>query len=171
MDGDFETRRDEEKLWITCVSRPLDIDIETLPPSTNHIWRNNGRGRVYKVLEASRWEEHAVRTTRQAAVKAYGSYDLECFRGRPLKFEIFVQRPTWRGKSKAMRKLYVRPDLDNFIKICCDALSSALNLDDSAIVEIVAKKVEGPKLSTFIRISFMPDDFCAERSMNIPAGI
>lgn len=145
-----------DNLWITCHSRPLSIDIETLPPSTNHIWRNNGRGRVYKILDATRWEEHAIRAVRGAALDAYRTFDLEALTGRPLKLEIFVQRPTWHGKTKAKKHLYVRPDLSNYIKASEDALFRALLLDDSAVIELIAKKVEGPGIErTLLRLTFL----------------
>lgn len=133
----------------------LDIEILGHPVSANAIWRGSGR-RVYKTPEARRFEDLVFICTGQALRAQHGLGDLGAYKGRPIRLEISVTKPSWRGKTKATKDKYVRPDLSNFIKLCEDSVFKALALDDSAVVELIARKLEvdGP-LRTFVRIVFI----------------
>lgn len=131
----------------------LLIEIPGLPPSVNHTYGFSSKG-GWKKPEVKRWEHEAQWLASQTALKAYGSFKLEEFRGLPIKLEMSFIRPSWRSKRKP--KHYVRPDVSNFIKVTEDSVCKALGLEDSAVVEVTALKIErsGP-VRTEVRFNFV----------------
>ena len=84
------------------------------PPSVNRIWRNNGRGKVYKPGPVVAWANKAAWQVK-AAIGA--SKPLE----GPVALKIIAHRPDRRKR-----------DADNLIKLTQDALKDGgLVLDDS----------------------------------------
>lgn len=137
-------------------TQPLEVAIDGLPPSANMIWRRAG-ARFYKTREANQWDIQAQNKVSAKAFWVFGKSDLSAFVGLPVSLEIDVCRPTWRGKTKAKKHLYVRPDLDNYCKSCIDAVFSALKLDDCAVVEMHVRKIESPNERTVVRLKFIED--------------
>lgn len=119
----------------------LVIEIPGHPPSVNHTYSFNG-SRRFKNTKAVAWQRTAEILTRNAAMELYGACDLSQLKGKPIKLELLYCRATWRGKSRPKKGLYVRPDLDGFLKISIDAVFNALGLDDCAVIELVSSKVE-----------------------------
>ena len=149
---------DFDELRLLTIVRPLEVHIPALPVSVNAMWRNNGRGRVYKVHKASSWENAAVLITRRAAMEAWGTYDLSALKGYPLRLWVGVQKDTWFGKTKRTAHLMVsKGDLDNYVKSIFDALiNGALYLGDYAIDEYTVKACTGPGEGVFVKLSFLP---------------
>lgn len=140
-------------LWEKCRAEHLQICVPGLPPSVNKLYATV-RGRRVKSRESRLYQTQVAHIARQAAMITYGTHDLSSLRGRPLRFGMLVLRPSWRAKSGS--KLYVRPDLSNFIKACEDSVISALGLDDSAVVELIATKIEHDGVvRTVVRLSFL----------------
>lgn len=142
-----------------CITKPphdwLFVSIPDHPVSVNHIWKRTG-ARFYKVPEANRWSEVAKACTRMAAMKLYKQVDLSEWIGWPIEIQIDVCRPSWRGKSKATRNKFVRPDLGNFLKLAEDSVMEALCLDDSAVVELRMRKCETESaVRTDVRLRFV----------------
>lgn len=135
----------------------LIVEIPDHPPSINHTYGFNGRRR-FKDKRAVRWQTMAEMLTQNAAMELYGTFKLEQLVGKPIKLELFYYRETWRGKAKPKRGLYVRPDLDGFLKISIDSVFNALGLDDCAVIELVAHKVEqiGPN-KLVIKLKFIDE--------------
>lgn len=140
-----------------CIATPLVVEVAGLPPSVNRIWRHSG-GKVYKTKEATGWDALAQMRIKQKARSTYGRWDLSELKGLPLRLDIDFYRPTWRGKTKRTRHLCVRPDASNLIKVAEDALTRALGIEDSAVVELVVRKVQmpGPE-RTVMRLMFLED--------------
>jgi Holliday junction resolvase RusA-like endonuclease len=50
-----------------------------------------------------------------------------------------------------------KPDLDNSLKLCCDALNGVMWLDDSQVVEAIVRKRYGEKPQTTLSITPGPE--------------
>lgn len=141
----------------TLISFPLRIEIPGLPPSVNHTY-GLGRHGMFKNAKAREWERIAQIKIKTTAQMLFGTHDLSKYRGWPVSLELLFCRPSWRSKAGPKKGLYVRPDCSNFIKIVEDSVFKSLNLDDSAVVELMATKQEcvgEPK--TIIVFQFVPD--------------
>ncbi len=137
------------------MSLELSIEIPGHPISANKIWRGAGK-HVYKTPEARGWESLAFMKAKMALSRQHGLKDLAAYKGKAIKLEMDFFRSSWKGKTKATRELYVRPDVSNFIKLCEDSIMKALGLDDSAVIELIARKVEHPGLErTLVRITLI----------------
>lgn len=109
--------------------------IPGLPQSVNHMWRQGGKGRVYKTRAAKEWHEIAVWHLRAGRIanKVYNS---------SVKVDIVLYMRTKR-----------RADIDNRAKQCLDSLSDAgIIVDDSQVCEMSIKRVQGAKDETEITI-------------------
>lgn len=93
------------------------IWIPLLPPSVNHMYRNNGRGGRVLTDEAQAWRRLVA-----AEVAALGSPRLA---GGPLELTLRLTYGTRR-----------RTDIDNRIKAALDALALALDFDDARVARI-----------------------------------
>lgn len=145
-----------ESLYAAVSQKSLSIVIESHPPSTNRIWRQGNR-RVYKTPQATAWDAKCRAITTGKALELYGTTDLSGLKGLPLSLELAFVRAQWTGKARSMRGLLVRPDVSNFIKTVEDSVLNALGLDDSAVVELHARKVTEPGPDrTRVRLSFLP---------------
>lgn len=147
-------RSQSEDLWEKCCAQSLNFIIAGHPTSANQMWRKSRFG-MFKTKEAKLWEDRAEFAASKAAIKAYGTTNLASLKGRPLSLEISICRPSWTGKTKEKKGLYVRPDISNFIKSCEDAVMRALGLDDSAVVEITALKVVNELELTMVSLVFV----------------
>lgn len=87
--------------------------------------------------------------------------------GIPLKMcvDFYVGVPKSDGKAKRMKKLSgeIRPtvkngDLDNEVKLVCDACNKVVYYDDSQIVELEARKFYSDNPRTEIVISALGGD-------------
>lgn len=140
-----------DALWMQCRDHPLEFTIPGLPPSTNHLYAQFGNRRI-KSREAHKWEGFSLLFVRRAAMEAYGTFRLEDLKGKPLRIEITFYRPGWRAKNGSIKK----PDCDNLIKALLDGVMKSLNLDDSAILELMASKVESSESErTFCKLTFL----------------
>ena len=149
---------------MTPLTSELVVLIAGHPVSVNHMYARGNR-KLYKTPEAARWETTAAYHVRIAAQRLWGLYDLSEYKGYPLHVEMIVMRPTWLGKTKAKRGLYVRPDVTNFIKSAEDVLCRTLNLDDSAVIRFVATKGFGRLDQTMLKLRVM------EKGSSSHAGI
>lgn len=70
---------------------------------------------------------------------------------------VFIYEPP-KSTSRRKRELLMgsakmtRPDTDNLVKLCQDALNQVAYTDDSRIYRIVSEKVYGPEAMTLIRL-------------------
>lgn len=72
--------------------------------------------------------------------------------GKPLKMDIVFYRPSWRAKNGNIK----RWDVDSHLKALIDSSLTCLGLDDSAILDLTAKKLESPEAErTFVRLTFL----------------
>lgn len=134
----------------------LRVEIPGLPTSVNHTYgrRRGGKG-FFKVKASTDWERVAYELVKKKQRDIWSAVALDIYKGLPIKLTIDVCRPSWRGKSKAKREHYVRPDLDNFIKLTIDAVFKALGLDDSAVVDLTARKVESQFIGVIVELEFI----------------
>lgn len=132
----------------------LRFELTGHPVSVNHIYKRVGK-RTFKSSEALAWEALVA----QRIAQSLGEFKISSLKsryGHPIRLEVDLVRESWHGKSKATRGRYVRPDVDNFMKGCLDAVFRALELDDSAVVELIARKIEEPGLNrTRVRLEFL----------------
>jgi len=140
------------ELWEKCKATPLCLTIPQHPPSVNKLYATF-RGRRIKARCGHEWEAHAGRFVREAAREAYGTANLSKLKGRPMLFEAGICRQSWVAKSGS--GLFVRPDLDGFLKALIDSFMTALELDDCAIIEIRARKIYSLSISTMCQLSFL----------------
>lgn len=141
-----------EKLWELCRANPLEVNLPGHPPSVNKLYATF-KGRRIKTRAGHNWESISLTYVRMASKKAYGTIFLDYLKGRPLKLEIRVYRPSWVAKSGS--GLYVKPDLTNFFKSCEDGVMVALSLDDSAVIKFEGSKEIGEAEKTFVRLTFI----------------
>lgn len=151
-----------EKVGLTArvYSRPLIVEIGGLPPSVNHTY-GYGRYGVYKNRDAVKWQNWASFIIKTAARESWGTCDLGVFKGLPIKLTISFIKPSWRVKSGPRKGKLVKPDVSNLVKIVEDALCSSLGLDDAAVVEMTALKIERtchPDARTEVRMEFVRED-------------
>lgn len=142
-----------DALWMQCRDFPLEFTIPGHPPSINSLYATF-RGRRIKSREGHKWEGFSLIFVRRAALEAYGTFRLEDLKGRPLRMEIAFYRPTWKAKNGNIK----RWDVDGHLKCLIDSSLTALNLDDSAILELRASKIEdaGPE-RTYCKLIFLED--------------
>lgn len=100
------------------------------PPSMNRIWRH-AHGRTYKAKDAQTYQLVA-----QARARAMGLS--EPLTG-PIRLWVSLHPP---GKKSI--------DLDNSMKAAIDALNGIAWMDDSQLVEILARKAEPVKAGALI---------------------
>lgn len=141
-----------EALYANCRANQLHVILQGLPPSVNKLYANV-RGRRVKTQLGRIWATNSIWPIGMACQSAYGTRSLSDLKGRPLWLQLRFSRPSWRAKSGS--GLYVRPDVSNFIKCAEDAFISALGLDDSAVVELVASKIEGRAEATEMVLTFL----------------
>lgn len=146
-----------QSLLKACQDNPLLVEVSGHPESVNRLWRS-GNGRVYKSSQATIWDSMAQITIRKEAKRLYGLFNLSVLSGYPIRLDLDFYRDTWHCKTKNKKHLIVRPDVSNLIKVAEDAITRALGLEDSAVVELVVRKVEmrGP-IRTVFRLSFLKD--------------
>jgi Holliday junction resolvase RusA-like endonuclease len=148
-----------EEFIAMCKSQVLAVSIPGHPESVNHTYRRGFGGQVYKTSIASAWERMAINEVKRAALRVYGTSKLAILKGAPVRLEIDFCRDTWRKKKKSENHLVVRPDVSNLVKLAEDALFRGLDLDDSAVVILLVKKVEMPgPIKTQMRLQFLPWD-------------
>lgn len=112
----------------------------------------------FKDSKSVAWERVTMALTRSAAVEAYGSCDWSGLKGKPIKLELLFCRPTWKTKSGANKGKYSRPDCSNYIKSVEDAVFKALGLDDGAVIDLTASKVEREgEARTIVKLSFIDE--------------
>lgn len=142
-----------EDLWERCKATPLEFGFSGHPPSVNKLYATV-RGHRVKTKAAREFSNLICFRSSSASLLFYNTTNLTKLKGKPLKLELAFYRPSWRAKNGS--GLYVRPDLSNFIKILEDSIMGAFGLDDSAVVELIAKKVEKEgEECTFVRLSFL----------------
>ncbi len=91
------------------------------------------------------------------AVKDTLGYSFFSSRERmPLRIELLFYRPTWYCTTKTLKNNFKRIDLDNRCKAAIDSLMMGLGLDDSAVFEIMLRKVTDKEGSerTLINLCF-----------------
>lgn len=138
-----------DQLWESLKANPLIFEIAGHPPSVNQIWRGVGR-RIYKIPEAAAFESMVGASAHAWARRNYGTSDLRCFKGRPLELHLSFGRPSWKAKAKkGCEGHIIRPDVSNLVKCAEDGLMRALGLDDSAVMELSAKKISGAVRTVF----------------------
>ena len=110
------------------------MELETLPPSVNHMYRN-GRGVRYKRPEVEEWQSSVAARMR----KEWGKV-------RPYTGEVEVRVLFTAGNKRKW-------DVDNRLKAlldCCEM--GGVIKDDTQISGIIAKRVEGETSRTQIEI-------------------
>jgi Holliday junction resolvase RusA-like endonuclease len=131
-----------------------EITVPGLPPSVNSLYANV-RGRRVKSKEARKWEDLASAFIRKQVIREMEEGQkirdyFQAFINRPIRLEIYLYKPTWHCVSKGKEKQFKKVDASNFIKAAEDVLCGSIGLDDSAVTEVVAKKlVGGPERTVF----------------------
>lgn len=105
------------------MSVPVILEL-TAPPSSNRYWRLV-KSRIYRTHEADTYREMVAAKTHPHRVNGEPTFPTE-----PLNVVILWHRAIKSG------------DLDNRIKILCDALQGTLYAKDSQIVQIWARRVD-----------------------------
>ena len=128
----------------------LDITLDGLPPTVNHLYRTGGRHR-YKTAEGVAYQEATVEEMRRLrkASRILGPYLTGPYLG-PVALHIVM---TARSRR--------RWDLDNRIKAVQDCLQMAgIIKDDSQITELVVRRDPLPKLDrTTIKVMTRGDEY------------
>ena len=110
----------------------LEVELEGLPPTVNHMYRTSGRYR-YKTMDARQYQEYAT----------------------------FKIREQWSGKEQYREPVSLsiefetsnkrRWDIDNRVKALQDCLSTAgVIKDDTQIEELHVKRKYGSRMGTLI---------------------
>lgn len=113
------------------------------PPSTNRLWRR-GVGRTYESPEAKAFKGLAAIQAKRA--------NLELRTGPVELILILHPKKTKRPSARPTRCI----DLDNALKVACDALQGIAYVNDSQVVSIRARKGEPVPcgaLSVEVRVS------------------
>lgn len=112
----------------------LDITLDGLPPTVNHLYRTGGRRR-YKTAEGSSYQEVTAAEMR-AQREALPARIAHCTYLGPVALHIIMTQRTRR-----------RWDLDNRVKAVQDCLMMAgIIKDDSQIDELVVRREALPKV-------------------------
>lgn len=130
--------------------------IPGLPPSVNSLYATF-KGRRIKSREGRAWEKLASIYIRKALIKEMEEDQKirDYFKSKvhmPLKLEIYLYRMSWHCVSKGKEHQFVKFDVSNRIKAMEDVLMSSTGLDDSQVIEVVAKKVSGLSERTVVRL-------------------
>jgi Holliday junction resolvase RusA-like endonuclease len=96
---------------------------------------------MIKSIAARQWDAMSIPMIRRAAYGVCGTTFFKDRERMPLRLEILVYRPSWYCKTKTKRNKFIKRDASNFIKAAEDSLMKALGLDDSAVFEILVRKV------------------------------
>ena len=136
--------------WTTgkksCEPRKLkklvELEIPGLPPTLNHLYRNNPKtGTRYKTASGRKWQEDV------AALLARVKHNLEPYRGYA-KFEVLMYSAN-----------YLRWDVDNRVKALQDTLSmSGVLDDDKQVIDLHARRLFGNCEKTVITVSVIDPD-------------
>lgn len=131
----------------------LEIPGEAVAKQRPRVTNIGGYSRMYTPKETMNYETY-VRTL---FVQRYPSHILY---EKPLRMliEVYKGIPTSQSEKKKelMRKNEMlptgKPDLDNVIKIICDALNKVAYLDDKTVVELSASKVYSDVPKVIVKI-------------------
>lgn len=107
----------------------------------------NGHAFVYTPAK-TRTAEADIKAAVREQVMAFGSFDEKV----PLSMSatFFIEKP--KSKSKKVLMPVTRPDTDNYLKLCLDALNQYVIPDDSQVTTIHARKRYGtpPRITLVI---------------------
>ena len=114
-----------------------------MPPSANRCWRTSARGG-----KAITYISDTAKSYRAAVALAYAvSYGFPMPQDEPIRMtiEVYPQRPKdWAKRLKAEGPLWHRSvrslDLDNHLKVLCDALIGIAYVDDKQVLDISIKR-------------------------------
>lgn len=116
-------------------AKPIhELEVPMLPPSVNGYWKVARWGGRYITPDGIRFKNMLGAINRSQRV----------ITEKPLRLVIELHSNEWLTKKGTIRKI----DLDNFSKCCCDALFSAIGLDDSLVWELFMFKIDAQEKKT-----------------------
>lgn len=119
----------------------MNIQIPSLPPTTNHAFIQRGRFRVL-APEARQWKEDVE--------KIMNALGIESPRGL-LSVHLRFHSARWFNKDRSVKKR----DVANLEKLCIDAVFKCLGVDDSNIFKLTLEKVVSDKELTEVEIEIL----------------
>lgn len=105
------------------------------------------------------WGTYTPQNTREAEFIVRNAF-LEAQKSKPATFPMPTKKPLGvrfvfniaRPKSATRKYPIVRPDIDNYVKLCLDALNTLAWQDDAQVIQLEAKKIYGDE--NMIEIEF-----------------
>ena len=124
--------------------------IDKLPPSSNHI-KAVYRGRLTTTNKAKEYKIYAFEQLKEFEPPEFGRNDPLRLR-LTFRFKNLVNKTWPNGKAKYR---YRKRDVSNLVKLLEDVVSTYLEIDDSQILEIVARKVQSDEEGVVIWVEKM----------------